>query len=133
MMTMGIVMLATGTAPAALVGHWEFDNAGDVAASSVSSNLEIVGNAAYSASGRIGGALSLDGAGDYLRVDGAHSLPTGLPTGANSFTLAAFIRTTNIGIWDYRLGQLRFRRASECVPDWEQREYAYPLQLGRRR
>jgi hypothetical protein len=77
-----------------LVGHWEFDNAGDVGQATVSSNLQTVGDASYSAAGKLGGALSLDGAGDYLRVDGSDNLAAGLPTGDGSYTLAAFIRTT---------------------------------------
>lgn len=89
--------LFTATAQAALVGHWEFDNSGDVGEATVSSNLETVGDAAYSASGKIGGALALDGTGDYLRVDGSDSLASGLTTGAASFTLAAFVQTTTAG------------------------------------
>ncbi|MBT3297238.1 MAG: hypothetical protein HN919_21785 [Verrucomicrobia bacterium] len=77
-----------------LVAHWEFDNAGDVGEATVGSNLVVVGDATYSASGKIGGALSLDGTGDYLRVDGSHTLSADLPTGDASFTIAAFIQTT---------------------------------------
>ena len=82
---------------AGLVGHWEFDNSGDVGQATVSSSLEAVGDAAYSASGKVGGALALDGAGDYLRVDASHTLPSGLPTGDSSYTVAAFIQTTQTG------------------------------------
>jgi hypothetical protein len=84
----------TTTGPPALVGHWEFDNSGDVGEATVSDDLEAAGDAAYSASGKIGGALTLDGAGDYLRVDGSDSLASGLPTAGNSYTMAAFIQTT---------------------------------------
>ena len=86
--------LASPPANGALVGHWEFDNSGDVGQATVSSNLETVGDAAYTASGKVGGALALDGSGDYLRVDASHTLASGLPTGDTSFTIAAFIQTT---------------------------------------
>ena len=91
-----VASLALASAPAhgALVGHWEFDNSGDVGQATVSSSLEAVGDAAYSASGKIGGALALDGSGDFLRVDGALTLPAALPTGDASYTIAAFIQTT---------------------------------------
>ncbi|MBT3199105.1 MAG: LamG domain-containing protein [Phycisphaerales bacterium] len=82
---------------AAMVGHWQFDNSGNVGQATVSSNLQTVGNASYSASGKVGGALSLDGNGDYLRVDGSDTLATGMPTGDGSYTIAAFIQTTTAG------------------------------------
>lgn len=88
--------IATGSASAALVGHWEFDNATDVGEATVSSDLEAVGDAAYSAAGKVGGALSLDGAGDYLRVNAGLDLAAGLPTGDASYTIAAFIQTTDV-------------------------------------
>lgn len=86
--------LVSGSASAALVGHWEFDNAGNVGEATVSDNLLANGDAAYSASGKIGGALALDGSGDFLALAGG-ALPTGLPTGASSYTIAAFIQTTS--------------------------------------
>ena len=86
--------LASIPAHGALVGHWEFDNSADVGQATVSNDLEAVGNAAYTAAGKVGGALILDGSGDYLRVDGSHSLASGLPTGNGAFTLAAFIQPT---------------------------------------
>ena len=86
--------LASIPAHGALVGHWEFDNSGDVGQATVSTSLETVGDAAYSAAGKVGGALSLDGSGDYLRVDASHTLASGLPTGDTSFTIAAFVQTS---------------------------------------
>ncbi len=91
------LLVTVGPVHAELIGHWEFDNSGDVGQATVSSDLETVGDAAYSASGKIGGALALDGSGDYLRVDESHTLATGLPTGDASYTLAAFIQTTTNG------------------------------------
>jgi hypothetical protein len=91
---LGLGLLAGSVEGQTLVGHWEFDNSGDVGEATVSSDLVVVGNAAYSASGKFGGALTLDGSGDYLRVDASHTLPAGLPTGDASYTVAAFIKTT---------------------------------------
>ena len=60
----------------------------------LSLTVQAAGDAAYSPVGKFGGALTLDGAGDYLRVDGSHTLAAGLPVGDSSFTIAAFIQTT---------------------------------------
>ena len=92
--TLAGLALVSGSASAALVGHWEFDNAGNVGEATLSDNLLTNGDAAYSASGKIGGALALDGSGDFLALSGG-ALPTGLPTGASSYTIAAFIQTTS--------------------------------------
>ena len=89
-----VMVLATQQAVAGLVGHWEFDNPADVGQATVSSDLEAVGDATWVVSGKLGGALALDGAGDYLRVDASHTLPTGLPIGDGSYTIAVFIQTT---------------------------------------
>ena len=93
-MSLVAAMGTLASAHGALVGHWEFDNSGDVGQATVSSSLETVGDAAYSASGKFGGALTLDGTSDYLRVDGSHTLASGMPTGDASYTVAAFIQTT---------------------------------------
>ena len=99
-LTFGIAVFWSGLALApnpalgGLVGHWEFDNAADVGQATVSSNLVPVGDATWAAAGRLGGALALDGAGDYLRVDASHTLPTGLPVGDGSYTIAVFVQTT---------------------------------------
>ena len=91
-MSLVAAMGTLATANGALVGHWEFDNSGGVGDATVSTSLGTVGNAAYSASGKIGGALALGGSvGDYL---GSSTLPSGLPTGDASFTIALFMQTT---------------------------------------
>ena len=91
------VLLALPCAMAGLVGHWEFDSPSDIGRATVSGDLQTVGDAAWAATGRIGGALALDGSGDYLRTDASHSLPGGLPTGDTSYTIAAFIQTAADG------------------------------------
>jgi hypothetical protein len=96
-MSLVAAMGTLATANGALVGHWEFDNSVDVGQASVSDGLQAVGDAAYSASGKVGGALALDGTGDYLRVDGSHTLASGMPTGDASYTIALFMQTTQTG------------------------------------
>ena len=84
-------------ADAALVAHWEFDNADDIGEATVGSDLHAVADAAYTADGRVGGALLLDGVDDYLRVDDSHTLPVGLPTGDGSYTVAVWIKPADTG------------------------------------
>jgi hypothetical protein len=81
-----------------MVGHWPFDNSSDVGKANVSDDLETVAQATHSPTAQIGaGSLILDGNGDYLRVDGSHTLATGMPTGGNAYTLSAWIRPTGTG------------------------------------
>ena len=83
------------TVNATLIAHWTFDNSSNVGEATVSDNLTASGGGAtYTASGKIGGALSLDGSA-YLRVDASDTLPTGLTTGDASFTQSAWIQTSN--------------------------------------
>jgi hypothetical protein len=89
-----------GNAKADLVAQWDFDNVNNVGQATQGSDLTAVGNAAYSASGKVGGALQLDGAGDFLHLAG-DALPTGIPAGDSSFTIAAFIKTSAV---NYRNG-----------------------------
>ena len=97
MMIMGLLAVSGGPTIADLVGHWEFDDSGSVGIATVGDSLEAVGNAAYDASGVFGGALLLDGDGDYLRLNDADALPTGIPAGNDAYTIAAFIKPDAIG------------------------------------
>lgn len=83
-----------GNAKATLVAQWDFDDANNVGKATVGDDLTAAGNAAYTASGKTGGALQLDGSDDYLHLSG-DTLPTGIPTGDSSFTIAAFINTSH--------------------------------------
>lgn len=85
---------ASTPAHGSLVGHWTFDNPANVGEANVSSNL-VANNtgAVYTAAGKSGGALSLNGS-SFLQVDNSQTLAAGMPTGDSSFTLSAFIRTT---------------------------------------
>ncbi|MEM9283487.1 MAG: LamG domain-containing protein [Verrucomicrobiota bacterium] len=85
-------------AKASLILYLNFDNSSDVGQSAVGDDLNAVGDAAHSTTAKIGGgSLSLDGSGDYLRRDSSDSVVTGLPTGDSSYTLSAWIRSTNSG------------------------------------
>ncbi|MDZ7617665.1 MAG: LamG domain-containing protein, partial [Patescibacteria group bacterium] len=84
------------SAEAALVGYWNFDQGGSLGSCSVTgATLSVAGDAQYAAGGYVGGALRLDGSGDYLWHDPATSVPSGIPTGNSSYTLAAFVRTSS--------------------------------------
>ncbi len=73
------------------VGYWAFDNAANVGQDSGPNNsaLAAVGNAAYTASGHTGGAITLDGSGDYLE---SVAFPAGVPTGNSAYTISAWIK-----------------------------------------
>jgi hypothetical protein len=94
------VLAIGGSAKADLVAQWDFDDSSNVGKATVGDSLTVAGHAAYTTSGKVGGALLLDGTDDYLHLDG-DALPTGIPTGDSSFTIAAFIKTSAI---NYRNG-----------------------------
>ena len=90
------VLGLAASADASLVGYWNFDQSGSLGLCSVSgATLSVAGNAQFEAGGYAGGALRLDGNGDYLWHDPASSLPSGIPIGNGSYTLAAFIQTSS--------------------------------------
>lgn len=88
-----ITSIAKGASPlhAPLVSLWRFDDPANLGkdSSALGNDLTRQGDAAYSASGRIGGALSLDGNGDFLDSPG---FPHGVPTGNTSYTIAAWFK-----------------------------------------
>ena len=93
-----IAGLAAGPqGPATLVAHWSFDDQLNVGTAVVGNNLEAVGNATYAAGGKVGGALVLDGDGDYLRLDETDALPSDIPVGDEGYSIAAFIKTDVAG------------------------------------
>ena len=79
-----------------LAGAWSFNVSGSLGMDSSSNNNTLTpqGSAAYSASGQIGGALSLNGTSDYLS---AAVFPQGVPTNNSSYTVAAWIKPTATG------------------------------------
>ena len=89
--------LISSKQPEPLVAHWTFDSPEAVGAATVGDDLETVGDAAYSADGIVGGAILLDGDGDYLRLNDMDGLPEGIPTGNSAYTVAAFFKTDSPG------------------------------------
>jgi hypothetical protein len=89
-----ISLAATPLAKANLVGYWSFDSAGELGKdfSGSGADLSVVGGATYSASGKQGGALSLNGSSGYL----TGAVP-GLPIGNSAYTVAAWIKPTSSG------------------------------------
>ena len=97
MMFVGLLTISAGPVLADLVGHWEFDDVAGIGTATIGDSLEAVGNATYDASGRIGGALLLDGDGDYLRLNDTDALPIGIPVGNEAYTISAFIKPDTMG------------------------------------
>lgn len=89
------VFAIAGNAKADLVAQWDFNDSSNVGKATVGSDLTAVGGAAYAATGKVGGALQLNGLDSYLHLAG-DALPTGIPTGDSSFTIAAFINTSAV-------------------------------------
>ncbi len=79
-----------------VVASWRFDDPKQIGfdESGKTSPLRLVGDAQYSNEGRYGGALLLDGDGDYLEPGGTLR---GLPIGNSPYTLAAWIKPTQTG------------------------------------
>jgi lysophospholipase L1-like esterase len=74
-------------------GHWPFNDGAGATAADASGNgnpSALLNGVLWSLSGRVGGAVSLDGVDDYLRVNDSPALE---PAGRN-FTVALWVRTT---------------------------------------
>jgi len=83
----GITAALSG--PAGALSHWAFDNAADVGYNSITTNsLTANGEAQHNASGKFGGALQLDGNGDFL--SGLPALPA---LGNSPYSIAVWIKT----------------------------------------
>jgi len=78
---------------ATLLGHWTLDDNGTTAAdgSSNGNHGTLIGSPAWT-TGKIGGALSFGGAGDYVEIPNAASLDI-----TNSFSIAAWVKPGNTG------------------------------------
>lgn len=74
-----------------LIGYWSFENSAQIGqdSSGNSFHLSPAGTAAYTASGRNGGGLTVNGAGSYLT-----GAVAGLPVGNSTYTIAAWIKPT---------------------------------------
>ena len=124
---------AAGTANAALVAHWTFDESGgNTAYDLVGGNHAAVHGAEWT-TGKIGGALSFDGVGDYLRIPDSDILDI-----TGDLTIEAWIKTSQtsdysrifsnlpevsphngyaleITSWEDYNGQIRFYSQESCL------------------
>src|SRR5262245_23624955 len=92
-------LLPASAAHAVLVSYWNFDNAANIGADGGTSanNLTAFAGAAYTAAGKNGGGLQLNGA-QYLGPAGGDTATlTNLPTGNSTYTLAAWFKPTATG------------------------------------
>jgi glucose/arabinose dehydrogenase len=92
------VTVSNGTTqPSGLVGAWSFDEGGGTAAADRSgrNNDGTVSGAAWSTSGRFGGALNFDGVNDWVTVADSPSLDM-----AGPLTLEAWVKPDVLGNWD---------------------------------
>ena len=80
-------------AAADLVGYWTFDNPANLGqdTSAQANQLNTSGTPTYTAAGRFGGAVDLDGAGQSDALVQGATFPTGIPTGNSSYTLSVWI------------------------------------------
>lgn len=85
----------SGTTVNGLVGYWSFDNSATFQNPDVGgSTLTRGNNASWSASGKFGGALSLNGASQSLYDT---SSPAWLPVGNSSYTQSVWFRPSAVG------------------------------------
>jgi hypothetical protein len=85
----GLLLVYTSTGWAAVVGYWSFDNSGNPGQDdSGYGNDGTVYGATWITPGKIGGALSFDGAGDYVSVGDNATLDI-----TNELTIEAWVRT----------------------------------------
>ena len=85
------VTFSAAGAMAGLIAHWPLDDAGGVTAVDVVGgfNGELKGDPTWEANGKMGGALVLDGAGDYVQTTLLEEVRT-----AENFTIAAWFKTS---------------------------------------
>jgi sialidase-1 len=79
-----------------LRGHWPLNEGGGNLAGDLSGNANtatLLNGTLWSLSGRIGGAVALDGADDYLQVPDSATLELA----GRNFTIALWVRTTRFG------------------------------------
>src|SRR4030042_4634881 len=97
-----------------LVGHWKLDDgAGATAIDSAGTNNGTVhGNPGWTA-GPIGGALSLDGNGDYISLS-----PVGALAG-NNVTVSMWINMSELGAWNTILTQSNLSGDGYYLYTWD--------------
>ena len=92
--TGGTLKLQSGAAtPSGVVAYYQFNNSGNLGVDSSTQANNLVtgtGSPAYTSSGKYGGALYLNGSSTMQLSGGA--FPSGVPTGSNPYTVAAWIK-----------------------------------------
>ena len=121
-LVLGVALPSPAADDPNLVGWWKFD--GDTLdASGNGRSGTLAGDAKLVPLGMIGGALELDGNGDYVTIDGYKGVLADASGVQQPFTVAAWIKTTDSGdrtiaSWgtnsnmrrvDFRLGAGRLR------------------------
>lgn len=90
--------LAAEAAQAALVAYWDFNDPSQLGYNLITGqSLTAAGDAQYTAAGKFGGGLLLDGNGDYLYHDPLTSAPTAIPLGNSPYTISAWIKPIAVG------------------------------------
>jgi len=92
--SLAVSSVSTGTiATNGLVGYWSFDGASTLGVNSVAGNTTLTagGSPTYTASGKNGGGLLLNGS-SYLSGSVLN-----LPTGSTSYTIGGWVRNTTLG------------------------------------
>ncbi len=84
------VMFSATVAMAGLIAHWALDDGGGATAVDIVGGYDgtLEGDATWEANGKIGGALVLDGDGDYIQTTLMDEVQT-----ATNFTIAAWFKT----------------------------------------
>ena len=87
------LLLMTVSVRAALVAYWPFNNAASLGNDGAGGTvLTVNGGAAYTASGKFGGAVTLNGTSQFLS-----GTVNNLPTGNSAYTQSAWIKPTLLG------------------------------------
>jgi hypothetical protein len=86
------IALFTSPLRAALVGYWPFNDAASLGNGGAAGTLTANAGATFTAAGKFGGGLALNGAGGFLS-----GTVTNLPIGNSNYTQAAWFKPTALG------------------------------------
>ena len=87
---------ATEAGAEGLVGYWSFDDEANFTKSDQGAVLTAAGGAAYTATGKLGGGLALNGNAQYL--DGPTGTVKGLPEGKSDYTISTWFNPSALGV-----------------------------------
>ena len=83
---------AADTNPGTPTLYWTFSSLADVTKEGASNtNCTLNGNATYTADGKFGGGLLLDGSGDFISCES--STLTNLPIGNSHYTISVWVKS----------------------------------------